>query len=298
MARWAKFLTGFWRDPEVGGLSPEARLLYVWCFTNESCRVSGLYLVSPETAGSETRLENRGPAAWKELLAYRKSDGQPLVEYSPSSGVLWVRGKFKIETRTRSVNRKPSAKIILAALRELHELPSNPLEARFRKKYAKLLKGYPRDRVSPRDQPRRSSSSSTKPIPNTKTGGVASMVGSSQPAHSTDPGARPPADGSRKPGRGGKRKASEIDSSEQGRAECQHRKVELYTRIYEDLGRHTGEKLLHALESARIVGVYQDTRRPVFEAERYVRDTIKAGLIEHYGPRFAAQVVVQVKPKE
>lgn len=300
MARYAKFLSGFWRDPEVAGLSLEAKALYIWAFTNESCRVSGLYQLSLSVAFNETRLKARGPAAWREVLRYRKSDRQALVEYDQVSGVVWVRGRFKIETRCR-LGRNPSGKILTAAIRECHELPKNPLVVRFRQKYAVILKGHPwgSDRVSTPGGPIRSTSTSSKrsrkPIPNPKKGGEPNAEGSAGVDGDRGVGSRPSAAGVGSSRRGGKGKNNAVDESVDGVAEAQHRKVELYTRVFEELGREAGAEILAAIEGCRIVGVFHDSRRPIFEATRSHREILKAGLLEHFGPTFAAKVVVQVK---
>lgn len=304
MARYAKFLTGFWRDPEIAGLSAEARLLYIWTFANESCRVSGLYPLDLRSAFYETRLEKRGAATWKELLAYRKSDGLPLIEYDPKTGVAWVRGRFKIESRCRP-SRRPSIKIVVAAIRECLELPHNPLIPLFREKYQVVLKGFAwgMDRVSAVAKPRSSTSTSPSTIPKPKPRMRSSrdLVEDSPKRHDRGPGTESRSrstSGSKKSGRGGKKEGSEIDASDVGRAEGQHRKVELYTHVFDELGRTNGAEILKAIEGCRVLGVYRDTRRPIFEATREHRDRLKVGLLQHFGPSYAAKVVVRIKDGE
>lgn len=288
MARYARFLTGYWRDPEIRPLSADARLLYAWSFSNEGCRVSGLYAMDLEVAFFETGLNgSRGLKAWQELLSHRKTDGAPLVEWDEKASVLWVRGRFKIESRTRP-GKRPSSKIVLCAIRECFELPKTPLIERFRVKYAATLKGFRwgTDRVSARAEPRRNSSTSstakTRPIP--KGGeGIAALEG--EPGDSRGDGG-PPGRSS------GKRRHHQLDTSDRAIAEAQHRKAELAEAIRE-LPSAVAEPLLQSLRGCRVLGVYADSRRPVFRAPAATRAKLKHGLAHELGPQFAAKVIIE-----
>lgn len=143
MARYARFIISFWDDPDLRGLQPLVKLAYVWCFTNHRCRISGMYVMDHDTAPIDTGMTPRQwKDSWRALLAHRKKGGGHLVRYDDQTGVVWVVGRFKQETRT-APGVAPSGKTITGAVREVHELPPSVLHDAFRRHYSTLLKGHP-----------------------------------------------------------------------------------------------------------------------------------------------------------
>lgn len=83
-----------WDDPDFADLTAQAKLVYLWSFTNPRCNMAGLYKVPVRHIGGETGLtESRVEKALSELQARR------FVYFDGS--VLWVRARVK-HIRTRS----------------------------------------------------------------------------------------------------------------------------------------------------------------------------------------------------
>ena len=138
MGRYAKVKTFIWKDPDIRRLPYQQRYLYLWCFTNEACGISGMYALDLDVARFETGLKGRAfDGAWMGLL------GSGKVHYDPASSVVWVVGKFKqeMEPSYRDPKRAPSTKTITGAVREIEELPSSPLVKAFCLKYRAFVEG-------------------------------------------------------------------------------------------------------------------------------------------------------------
>ena len=56
MSRREDIDNAIWADPDFLDLSPDAKLLYVWSFTNSHCNMAGLYKVAERTMRAETGL--------------------------------------------------------------------------------------------------------------------------------------------------------------------------------------------------------------------------------------------------
>ena len=50
------FQTELWTDPFIQGLSPEAKLLFIYLWTNKHCNQAGLYEISLKTMAFDTGL--------------------------------------------------------------------------------------------------------------------------------------------------------------------------------------------------------------------------------------------------
>jgi hypothetical protein len=138
------------------------KLAYIWAFSNDGCRISGMYLMDEAVAQLQTGMTRRQwKSAWERLLAYKKKGGSNLVKYDPDTGVVWVVGRFKQETAT-APGVAPSRATIAGGLRELHELPNSVLHEAFRRKYGTYCRPPlgPPGGVSPP-----STSTSPKPAP-------------------------------------------------------------------------------------------------------------------------------------
>ncbi|CAA9323122.1 MAG: hypothetical protein AVDCRST_MAG68-2085 [uncultured Gemmatimonadetes bacterium] len=88
MSRSEDFDSEFWSDPDVAELSPTARYLYVWTWTNPRCNMSGVYRVTRGLIAAETGLRGEElDEAFAELEAHRFAfyDGK----------VVWVRSRVK-----------------------------------------------------------------------------------------------------------------------------------------------------------------------------------------------------------
>jgi hypothetical protein len=133
MSRREDIDTSFWDDEDVVALSPNAKLAYLWAFTNHRCNMAGLYKVAPRTAAFETGLtQSQVDKALAELQAAR-------FVYAVD-GVLWVRTRVK-HLRTTHVN---VAKSIVSHVEKIGR--DHPLSEAFLAEYAHtdwLLKTEP-----------------------------------------------------------------------------------------------------------------------------------------------------------
>ena len=137
MARYSRIESSLWKDPDVRGLRPFAKLLYIWSFTNDMCGIAGTYTMHLDTPLYETDLrKSEFLQGWRQLLEYRKPDGQPMVEYDPVAGLFWVCGKFKRELCFNS-----SDPIIRGAAREIRRLPRSEIWSRFFARYGANFRG-------------------------------------------------------------------------------------------------------------------------------------------------------------
>jgi hypothetical protein len=55
MSRSEDFDNGFWDEPDVFALGPEAKLVYIWSWTNKRCHFSGIYKVPLAAIVFETK---------------------------------------------------------------------------------------------------------------------------------------------------------------------------------------------------------------------------------------------------
>lgn len=114
MSRREDIDNAIWSDPDFATLTPNAKLIYLWSFTNERCNMSGLYKVSAKAAGFDTGLpQNAVERAFVEL---REASFVYLDD-----GVLWVRSRVK-HLRSRGDAMAKSIRNDLAKLRPDHPL--------------------------------------------------------------------------------------------------------------------------------------------------------------------------------
>ena len=122
MGRREDFENSLWSDPEFLALSPDARLLYIWTWTNPRCGMSGLYKLAPAAAAYETGLgEDCTLAALEELGDAR------FAFYE--DGVVFVR------TRVKHLRQK-TTQIAKAIRNDLKQISNDhPLKKLFRETY-------------------------------------------------------------------------------------------------------------------------------------------------------------------
>jgi hypothetical protein len=113
-----------WSDPDFNTLTPNAKLVYVWAFTNPRCGMAGLYKVIPGAIALETGLDADAiTAALRELAETR------FVQYE--RGVLWVRSRVKhLRTKTPQIAK--------AIARDVEHIGNDPLQAAFLAEYRSL----------------------------------------------------------------------------------------------------------------------------------------------------------------
>jgi hypothetical protein len=121
MSRREDVDNAIWSDPEFYDLSPNAKLLYLWSFTNPRCGMAGIYKMPMKSAATETGLDGKTRAAFDELAAAR------FVYFV--DGVLWVRSRVKhMRTKTTQIAR--------AIVKDLEKIdPRHSLRGRFMAMY-------------------------------------------------------------------------------------------------------------------------------------------------------------------
>ena len=130
------FDTGYWSDPFVQGLTMEAKLLFVYIWTNRHCNQAGLYEISLRSISFETGI------ALKTLPSVLKSLS-PKVEWYPDRDLIWIKSFLRRQSK--------SPKFTIAAIKTL-ESPRIPEDIRdkFETYNEELLRGLaPSEHVSP-----------------------------------------------------------------------------------------------------------------------------------------------------
>lgn len=108
MSRREDVQNTIWDDDPFATLTPNAKLLYLWSFTNQKCNMAGLYRVRVETMTLETGLTKRTVA---DALDELRRAGMAFYE----RGILWVRARVK-----RLTSKSPTmARSIIRAVEEL-----------------------------------------------------------------------------------------------------------------------------------------------------------------------------------
>lgn len=123
MSRREDIDNAVWSDPEFHGLSPNAKLVYLWSFTNPRCGMAGLYKVVLGAIALETGLAGADVSAALEELRQER-----FVFYD--KGVLWVRTRVK-HLRTKTPN------IAKSIARDVESI-SGPLRDQFLAEYRSL----------------------------------------------------------------------------------------------------------------------------------------------------------------
>jgi len=108
-----------WSDTDFFRCTPEAKLLYLWSFTNPRCGMAGIYKVPLEVVALETGLAERTDTAMDELVA------ADFLAYEDE--VLFVRSRVK-HLRTRTPNVATSIGNDVQAINPAHSLRRRFLE--------------------------------------------------------------------------------------------------------------------------------------------------------------------------
>lgn len=121
MSRLEDVSTALWEDEDFDALSPDAKLTYLWSFTNDRCGMSGLYRVKRRSLVEGALPTKRRDDAIKEL------EEAGFLRYV--EGWLWVRSRVK-HLRTKGT------KMATSVVRDLHRTPENhPLRSAFLSEY-------------------------------------------------------------------------------------------------------------------------------------------------------------------
>jgi hypothetical protein len=131
MGRFAMVECATWDDPQFQSLGTDARLLFLWSWTNPRAAICGLYHASERMlrrAISDQPLAEveRTWAALEELAA------KPLLKYDAEAEVVFV------VNRAKYANRSP--KVAQRMQTEVEACPSSPLVGEFVNRYGEMLK--------------------------------------------------------------------------------------------------------------------------------------------------------------
>jgi len=123
MAKYRQISTQLWIDEKFSNISPQAKLLFLWTFTNPKAGSSGLFSFNDDVCQNETGLSDR--ELHNSLKELTKTDR---LRYDEKNNIIWVVNQFKHVPK--------SEKIIEAIIREMDNLPKSILVDAFRDKYA------------------------------------------------------------------------------------------------------------------------------------------------------------------
>ena len=130
--RFEVFKKVLWRKADYLALSTDARLLFLWSWTNPDVGACGLYRASVrqlEDALGES--PGAAPARERVGVALRELAEKPHVLYDDEAEVLWVVAKAK------HADRSEAARDLMR--REARRCPPTPLKDEFRRLYDRRL---------------------------------------------------------------------------------------------------------------------------------------------------------------
>jgi len=110
------FQTELWTDSFIQGLSPEAKLLFIYLWTNKHCNQAGLYEITLKTIAFDTGLP-------LESLLEILRQLEPKVAWYPEQNIIWVKNFLKRQCKSQS--------FLIAAVKCLKAMSSNSLVMEF-----------------------------------------------------------------------------------------------------------------------------------------------------------------------
>ena len=85
--------TAIWSDPFIESLSPMAKLIFVYLWTNSACNQAGLYVISKQRIEFET-----GAELTPEIISALK----PKIEIDLKKNIVWVKNFFRRQCANQS----------------------------------------------------------------------------------------------------------------------------------------------------------------------------------------------------
>ena len=110
------FNTKTWNDPWVRKLRPEAKLLFIYLWTNNHKNLAGLYSLDIETMSFETGIEIEQIRKSLEML-------YPKVKYDDKNEIVWIINHVRHQFMKRSDNISPT--VLKKILKDLRTLPED-----------------------------------------------------------------------------------------------------------------------------------------------------------------------------
>lgn len=125
MATYRQIHTHIWDDPDFEELSPHAKLVFIYGFSNRHRNEAGLYTLTIRKLAFETGLSQEEAEA-----AVREIEARGMWRYDWDNQVLWVKNALKYQTVTETN---------LAAIKKEIAAINSPLVAEFESYYSHLL---------------------------------------------------------------------------------------------------------------------------------------------------------------
>jgi len=110
MGTYRSFDTETWRDPWFESISPHAKLMFIYLWTNEAVNQAGLYSITKKRIEFETGLK----------LDEVVSELHPKVEWNPSLNLVWVKNFCKRQCA--------NPKFFIGAVKQLKSVPGDFIE--------------------------------------------------------------------------------------------------------------------------------------------------------------------------
>ena len=131
MAKYHPIYTSIWKDPDFQELDTDAKLVFIYLFSNESMTQSGIYPISYKTISDETGVPKERV---QELL-----NGGHLknILYDTKNRYVFVKNALRRHSRGR-----PDL-LVKAIQNEFEQSTKTPLWAEFAKEYPELAKYLP-----------------------------------------------------------------------------------------------------------------------------------------------------------
>ncbi len=90
------FQTELWTDPFIQGLPPEAKLLFIYLWTNKHCNQAGLYEITMKTIAFDTGIP-------QESLPSLLAQLEPKVAWYAEQNLVWVKNFLKRQCKSQSL---------------------------------------------------------------------------------------------------------------------------------------------------------------------------------------------------
>jgi len=125
MATYRQIHTHIWDDPDFETLSPHAKLVFIYGFSNKHRNEAGLYTITIQKLAFETSLSTE-----EAETAVREIEAKGMWRYDWDNQVLWVKNALKYQTVTE--------KNLVAIKKDIATINS-PLVAEFEEYYSHLI---------------------------------------------------------------------------------------------------------------------------------------------------------------
>lgn len=134
MSKFVTVETKVWRDEAFLCLGPDARLMFLWAWSNERAQPSGIYRADPsEMVESFSRRGLLSADNVQRFVAAREQLAEkPLMLYDPKESLVWVVNRARYANRTMTTQ---------AAIRRgwAAAPDSSPIKGMFRSYYRSLF---------------------------------------------------------------------------------------------------------------------------------------------------------------